>query len=241
MCTVTFIARKNGYALGMNRDEKNSRVQGVAPSRHVLDGRAAIFPSEPSGGTWIGVNDAGVTFALINWYLIGKRVSRNPISRGEVTHSILAFDKLSAAEQHLARFPLDRINPFRLIGVFPQSTAIVEWRWDLVGLKRVEHRWQTSIWISSGFDERGAEITRRERFVAAQQNGSACDVRWLRQLHRSHEPAPSAYSICMHRDDARTVSYSEISVTDSIAGLTYSPSPLCCHPALPRPLVLRLS
>src|SRR5205814_4875575 len=56
---LTFIARRNGYALGMNRDEKLTRAAGLPPRLTHLKGRAVLAPSEPSGGTWIGVNDAG--------------------------------------------------------------------------------------------------------------------------------------------------------------------------------------
>ena len=66
MCTVTLVAQRNGYVLGMNRDEKLSRVAALPPKAFRLGHRTALFPSEPSGGTWIGVNDAGVTLALIN-------------------------------------------------------------------------------------------------------------------------------------------------------------------------------
>src|SRR6185369_12035132 len=96
MCTVTFIARKNGYALGMNRDEKLTRVKALPPARHERHGRAALFPSEPGGGTWIGVNDMGVTFALINWYSVQARVSANAVSRGQLVRSALAANEVDS-------------------------------------------------------------------------------------------------------------------------------------------------
>src|SRR3954464_12293809 len=99
MCTLTFIAQKNGYSVGMNRDEKLARDQGVAPSKHSLNRRTAIFPSEPNGGTWIGVNDRGVTFALINWYSVAARTSSNAVSRGVVTRSMLASAELAEAQE----------------------------------------------------------------------------------------------------------------------------------------------
>jgi hypothetical protein len=220
MCTVTFMARENGYALGMNRDEKLSRVQALPPSKHLFKGRAAIFPSEPSGGTWIGVNDAGVTFALINWYSVTSRVSYRIVSRGKVTRSLLAFDEILTAEEHLSIFPLKRTNPFRIIGVFPRDKAVVEWRWDLSTLQRVVHDWKTNIWISSGFDEPGAQTKRRQAFANAIQTGDDT-LQWLRTLHASHAPACGPYSICMHRGDAASVSYSEIEVSNVAAQLIY--------------------
>jgi uncharacterized protein with NRDE domain len=78
MCTVTFIARQNGYALGMNRDEKVTRVTALPPARFCLAGRTVLCPSEPGGGTWIGINDAGSTLALINWYSLPRAFMETP-------------------------------------------------------------------------------------------------------------------------------------------------------------------
>ena len=220
MCTVTFIPRQNGYALGMNRDEKLARVEGLPPSKQFLHSRTAIFPSEPDGGTWIGVNDAGVTFALINWYSVPSRVSRHAVSRGAVTRSLLACDDLSTAEGQLRRFPLKSTNPFRILGVFPQDHAIVEWRWDLSALEHVVHKWKANIWISSGFDEPGAQRTRHRAFARALPAESNTR-QWMRALHASHAPTCGPYSICMHREEAATVSYSEIEVDDVTATLAY--------------------
>jgi hypothetical protein len=230
MCTVTFIARKNGYALGMNRDEKLSRVQALPPATHVLNGRKAIFPTEPSGGTWIGVNDASVTFALINWYSIQARVAHNVVSRGEVARSALAFADIRNLDDHLAGYPLKSTNPFRLIGIFPTLQAVVEWRWNLSSLERITHAWETNIWISSGFDERGAQSTRGQTFLKALKT-TETDVTWLRKLHSSHAPSSGPYSICMHRHDAASVSYTEIAVDETSSRLAYVGSSPCRHQA----------
>ena len=89
MCTVTFIARRSGYALGMNRDEKLTRVRARPAARHRLGDGGALFPSEPNGGTWVGVNDSGATLALINWYSVAARVVGKTVSRGETVRSAL--------------------------------------------------------------------------------------------------------------------------------------------------------
>src|ERR1043166_6394293 len=39
MCTVSFIAREDGYLLGMNRDEKLTRPAGQPPQRHHVRGQ----------------------------------------------------------------------------------------------------------------------------------------------------------------------------------------------------------
>ena len=131
MCTVTFLARRNGYCLGMNRDEKRTRVAGIPPTLRRVNGRSVLCPAEPGGGTWIALNDAGATLALINWYSVTAHVKTNPVSRGEVVNAVSAAGSPVEVNAALAKLPLKRINPFRLVTVFPTTQEIAEWRWDL--------------------------------------------------------------------------------------------------------------
>ena len=232
MCTVTFIARRNGYALGMNRDEKLARVTALPPAQHCLGSHDVLFPSEPNGGTWIGVNGTGATLALINWYSINARVTGEVVSRGDVVRLALASTSAAHVDARLTDLPLARVNPFRLIGVFPTDKAVVEWRWNLQRLERLDHPWRTCIWISSGFDEPGAQRTRGKTFKAALRQSSAGTAEWLRRLHRSHGSGRGPYSTCMHREDAATVSYTEVVVSRHAATMHYASRALCSTPAL---------
>jgi hypothetical protein len=121
----------------------------------------------------------------------------------------------------LAQLPLQRINSFRLIGVFPVTNDIAEWRWDLKTLVCIKHRWKHQQWISSGFDEPAAQRVRSRTFRAALKQKSAGSLDWLRRLHRSHLPQAGPFSTCMHRTDAATVSCSEITVFQHKAMLRY--------------------
>jgi hypothetical protein len=233
MCTITFIARRQGYVLGMNRDEKLSRVTALRPAKQTVGIRSALFPSEPNGGTWIGVNDAGASFALINWYSINARVVGETISRGEVVKAALPFDTIDSVNQILTEWALFQVSPFRLIGIVPVVKTVVEWRWNLQRLDRVDHPWRTNTWISSGFDEPGAQQTRGRIFGEALRQRSAGTGEWLRRLHRSHRPERGPYSTCMHREDAVTVSFTEVTVSRRTAAICYSPGAPCCTPPLP--------
>jgi len=227
MCTVTFIARQRGYCLGMNRDEKLTRPAGLPPKEKRLNGRGVISPSEPGGGTWIAVNDHGATLALINWYSITARVDGKGVSRGEVVNSASAAILPGSADDALYGLPLNRINPFRLIGVFPTTSEIVEWRWNLKQLVRKNLPWKSQQWISSGFDESTAQRVRGRTFRQAQKQESAGNLDWLRRLHRSHAPETGPFSTCMHRADAVTVSYTEISVSPREALMRYHAGAPC--------------
>jgi hypothetical protein len=229
MCTVTFIARKRGYALGMNRDEKLTRAKGLPPARHQVDGRAVLCPSEPGGGTWIALNDSGASLALINWYSVTNRVNGSALSRGEIVKAVGAADSVECVKARLGELPLKRINPFRLIGIFPATGEVVEWRWNLNRLIRKRARWRTQQWISSGFDEAAAQRVRGREFRHALEHTSAPRLSWLRNLHSSHTPKLGPFSTCMHRSDAATVSYTEITVTSRTATMRHLSTAPCKH------------
>ena len=212
MCTVSFIARKTGYALAMNRDEQLTRVAGRPPAPQLIGGRTVLAPSEPGGGTWIALNDGGVTFALINWYAIPARADGATVSRGRVVTATSPATTPHEAAAALRNLPLKHIRPFRLIGFFPAHRKIVEWRWDRRQLTRRHHSWQAHQWASSGWDEPAAQRLRRQTFRQALQQSSAGRLAWLRRLHRSHAPERGPFSHCMHRAEAATVSCTLVAV-----------------------------
>lgn len=227
MCTVSLIARRNGYALAMNRDEKLSRVAGLPPARQTVAGHAALSPSEPGGGTWIALNDFGVTLALINWYSVPGQTRRGNVSRGSVIRAAQTAGSADEVEHALRALPLRRINPFRLIGVFPGSREVWEWRWNLKQLKAHRHPWRMGQWVSSGWDEPAAQRIRGRVFRQARRKKSAGTLAWLRRLHRSHVPGCGAGSICMHRADATTVSYTEVVLTFTHARMRHHQGAPC--------------
>jgi hypothetical protein len=214
----------------MNRDEKLTRPSGLPPRKELVSGRTVLCPSDPGGGTWIALNDTGACMALVNWYSVTARVKRNLISRGEVVKSLRAIDSANAADTELRRMPLGRTNPFRLIGIFPRTNEIFEWRWDLKLLVRKKRPWKTQQWISSSFDEPTAQHVRGRVFRSMARGRSAGNLGWLRRLHRSHSPQPGPFSTCMHRADAASVSYTEITVSDCHAKMAYHIGPPCNSP-----------
>ncbi|HSU55078.1 MAG TPA: hypothetical protein VLT36_13555, partial [Candidatus Dormibacteraeota bacterium] len=95
---------------------------------------------------------------------------------------------------------------------FAASRAVTEWGWDLKQLVRREHPWRPHQWVSSGFDELRAQQVRGRTFEKAESQESAGSIDWLRSLHQSHSPRKGPFSTCMHREDAVTVSYTEVGV-----------------------------
>jgi hypothetical protein len=251
MCTVSFLPKSQGFYLAMNRDEKRVRLAGLAPMVVELEAHRAVFPREPTGGTWISTNDAGVCLALINWHRIGRKPKNGILSRGEVVRELAGkstVDELAAAVNQL---PVRKLRPFRLIAIVPGERRVIEWRWNLQCLAIHNHEWRRQHWFSSGFDERRAELERGKicaSFVAegpdpgkssksgqlklAGVTAAGYSLKWLRLLHRSHAPKRGAFSICMHRSDASTVSYTEVTVSGRRATMRYKAGPCCSNGAM---------
>jgi len=227
MCTVSFIASQRGYLLAMNRDEQHSRAKGLPPQTVVIDGRAVICPSEPGGGTWIAMNDAGVTFALINWYSVRDTVKANSSSRGGVVKSVAAQISPTGTSRVLRTLPLHQMSPFRLLAIFPAQKEVCQWRWNLKSLVCRKQRWKSQQWISSGYDEPAAQRMRSKTFRLALRQSNAGRLEWLRRLHRSHTPACGPFSTCMHRADAATVSYTEIICSPNRMAMAYANTAPC--------------
>jgi hypothetical protein len=223
----------------MNRDEQRSRIAGLPPARFVLGERIVVHPREPAGGTWISVNDHGVCFALVNWYAIPARAPLPTVSRGEVVLAVRACGTGAEAEDQVAALHLPRMNPFRLVGFFEAEQRVVEWRWDGRELTVTRHPWSAGQWLSSGHDEPTAQRFRSAAYQGVLSESDAGSVEWLRRLHESHEPECGPFSTCMHRDDAATVSYTEVDVGEAGVVMRHCNGPLCAGPPLEEIAVAR--
>src|SRR5947207_5729254 len=232
MCTVSFLPSPQGFYLAMNRDEKRDRFAALPPEIVEFENHRVLFPREPTGGTWISANDAGVCLALINWHRIKREPNNGVRSRGEVIRKLAGISTSDEISIAVKKLPLRRLRPFRLIAIIPSEQRVTEWRWDLDRLVAHKHAWELRHWFSSGWDEQKAERERGRICKAAQRQKSEGRLDWLRRLHRSHSPERGPFSICMHRPDAATVSYTEVAVSKRRATMRYKSGPCCSNKAL---------
>ena len=117
MCTVVLL-RRPGHdwpvIIGANRDEMVSRPW-KPPARHWPDRPDVIAGlDELAGGTWMGLNDAGLAVCILNRFgSLGPAPGKR--SRGELV--LEALDHASAAEAADALADLDPVayRPFNLV------------------------------------------------------------------------------------------------------------------------------
>jgi Transport and Golgi organisation 2 len=227
MCTLSFVATDHGFLLAMNRDEQRTRAHALPPTIQRCGDLSALYPSEPSGGTWVGINEAGLCIALINWYSRPQYQGTPAFGRGAIIPRLLASPTQQKIDCSVRALPFDQLNPFRLFVIGKEADGIHEYRSDSSGLERVVHPWLANHWFSSGHDEASVSTTRGSVCRNAKTETDAGTLAWIERLHASHKPLEGAHSICMHRDDAMTVSLTILEVSDNSVSMHYHDGPPC--------------
>jgi transport and Golgi organization protein 2 len=215
MCTLSVVTRENGYCIAMNRDERIVRGAGTPAEKHEFGGTQAVYPGDGAGGTWIAANEHGVALALLNWNdVVPRRVDPSEArSRGRLIPALIDTRSLTELRAVLDMLDLEGMLPFVLVGVFPADREIWEWRWNSSSLESRVHEWQPRHWFSSSLSDLKAQSLRGKLCNEAWAEPDAGSVAWLRRLHTSHAGGPGPFSVCVHREDVKTLSYTELACT----------------------------
>lgn len=221
MCTLSWtIPAPGAMSLCFNRDEQKTRSQGRPPDRFTADGRQYLAPTDPdAGGTWIAVSEAGLSLALLNYTQGSAEPPERPTSRGLLIPSLMARDTLDEVDQHLLTIPLQAYRPFLLVGL--QADGFVcRWCWDGRVLDRIPLTLRDRPVTTSSRRPVLIQEQRRRIFDRILQERGSDRLADLRAGHASHRPRCSEESICMHREDAETVSYTEVEMTEASVTLS---------------------
>ena len=230
MCTVTWLQSSDGYQLHCNRDERHTRLLASDPLIQSRHGVRFIAPIDGNhSGSWIAVNQFGVTFSLLNRYpstdslRLGEKTFQ---SRGLLVLDLVDCCSLAEARDRINCFCLDEFQPFTLVGLESYTPPVV-WNWTGVNLLHLSNSDSAPPLISSSFDQEGVENLRRRLFDRMLTEQRQVDSKLLHAFHASHLPFRGAYSPCMHREDASTVSHSSIKVSEDRIEFSYFPGPPC--------------
>lgn len=225
MCTVTWLREGDSYSVFFNRDELKTRARALPPACQMQNGVSYLAPVDPDGGgTWLGVNQFGLTCGVLNNYAITNVRSRSFRSRGLLVPALLDCASPFAALSKLRTLPLDDFRPFFLLLLSPrQPQVLCTWNGDALHFDE-----NVSLPLSSSsFDTQRVVENRRNEFAALSARQQFLNQKFLASYHASHSSSGGAYSVCMHRDDASTVSYSQINVTPAQIEFLYTPGAPC--------------
>ena len=224
MCTASWTRDQNGYQLLFNRDEKLTRKPALAPRLVVRNGTRFLAPLDGDfGGTWIGTNEFGVSVCLLN----GAKLAGSDIhptaprcSRGLLLPDLLPLPSIVAICDKIQEADLSVFAPFTLAVLEPGHPAAI-WKWDGSNKWRRSEAADRFMLTSSSFDPERVRLKRQQEYSQVRDGDGLVD------FHRSHSPARSAYSTCMHRADAKTVSFSWIQVSSRETDFFYTPGAPC--------------
>ena len=224
MCTVSWVHQANGYHLLCNRDEKRTRGIAAAPRVFECGGVRYVAPMDPDhGGTWIAVNEYGIGLCLLNGHA-GPAGAR---SRGLVIPELTWAACIDDCALLLRNMDLAGYAPFTLLMLGPRRQAIVA-RWDGATLEANPAADNHVPLTSSSFDPEGVRRVRLNEFTR-HTGGRPFEPSDLYRFHSCHGFSPDAYSPCMHRADAETVSFSWAVVSPREVRFLYLPVAPCRH------------
>lgn len=229
MCTLTaFPLNEDGIRLAFNRDVSRRRPAALPPSASMSAQRRIVRPVDTQGGgTWIGINDLGLTAALMNVSTSGgvSPTCLGPASRGEIVPQLLASRSLAEAGERALRLDAARYLPFRvfLYGEGSWMDVIS----DAAGLRALgpSPLGEPVMRTTSRLGDDLVERPRRELFESLLGRG---DPRCVQDAFHGHSWSGRPHlSVCMRRADAATVSLSilEIDRGRRRATLLYHPAP----------------
>ena len=225
MCTMTWFEKSDGYELFFNRDERLSRSRAELPTVQSADGVQYISPTDAdAGGTWIAVNQFGYTVCLLNHYQFEQiETYKDWTSRGEIVRQFAVTSDLELAVRRFRELDLEDYRAFRMF-IIERNGNNRLCVWD-GHAPRVEVN-VTTPKSSSSVDAQYVKSVRKELFdnlnLAASRNSND-----YINYHASHLPSRSKESVCMHRDDAKTVSLSHVAVSDSGIQFRYADGSPC--------------
>jgi hypothetical protein len=218
VCTASWLIRPDGYDLLFNRDELRTRPIALPPRRGERNGMRYLAPVDPlGGGAWTAANEVGLGLFLLN-----RRPDREPrapqLSRGLIPIELIDSSEVAEVGRRAAALDLARYRPFTLGAIAPGEPARV-FAWTGETLEAADAKPPL---VSSSVGDESLFAERRATYPTG-----APSVRKLIAYQRSHGSGPSAASVCMHREDAQTVSFSRIQVTAKRVRLGYAPGSPC--------------
>jgi hypothetical protein len=242
MCTVSWAATAEGYELFCNRDERRTRKAAHAPTVRNSRGVRFLAPTDAeAGGTWVAANEYGLTLCLLNRHTEGESQAAGEFkSRGLLLPDLMSLRDPAEVMRAVARGGLSQFRPFTLLALAVGATPAAAC-WTGSRLLVCDEDGDSLLPLtSSSFNTAEVVRARRELFQSMAAGPTNRPAELLTRFHHSHDPEPGPLSVCMHRPDASTVSFSRVKVNAVSVEFYYQPGSPCAgarmvRVSLPRP------
>ncbi len=216
LCTLTVLRARDALTLTMNRDDMPARPE-APPRRWGDDGLGFAAPVDcEAGGTWIGVNAAGVAACLLNRYDDAPKGTR---SRGEVAPAALDKNNLSSASAAIEALAHRDYSPFTCLIVSEEGAVRIDWTGAACSKRDLDQRapWMMT---SSSWRFEAVSVWRQALFedmlVRAPPSPTA-----LSNFHCAIRDGEEAWAPMMRRDNAHTKSVTQVILRPGETELRY--------------------
>lgn len=250
MCTLVLAAQVlAGHPLVVvaNRDEQLDRASSppsvwpAKPRGTSANGRTLSFVAprdDVAGGTWLGVNAAGVFVGITNRYLGPKDDTR--VSRGALVTDALALDSARAIHEAMAKVPPSRHNAFHLVYADRRdvlATASNGTHIAQLTLGRGIHVITERAFGAGDDSGRVARIRAAWTRLAPRSSRAPLDLERLSQLLTEHDEADLLAATCIHVPGLRygTRSGTALAIADDrpSSRMLWAEGPPCTTPFAP--------
>lgn len=229
MCTVSIVPGEDGFRLVSNRDERRDRAVALHPRVERLASRLSVMPIDPvGGGSWVGVNDAGLVAAVLNRYGDSSAATRSFTSRGAIVRRALGCGSIGEAVESARTLDASRFRPFRPILAQAHHIAIVAGN----GCELAAAEWtlyEPRMFTASSLGDVLVDGPRRRLFECLV--GGAHDTLDGQRLFHQHQWMDKPeISVLMKRDESATVSRTRVDVGGQGIALEYESLVPCGPP-----------
>lgn len=229
MCSVSWRRTSDGYELVCNRDERRTRAAERPPLHEERRGVRYLAPSDgQAGGTWIAVNEHGLALCLLNAWTPPVRPGPYE-SRGALVRSLADAREVADFLERARSERLERYPAFTLLALAPREPAALL-EWDGAQRRLDAQADARRPLLSSSFSPLEVSAARLERWRELAPANGEPSARMLEEFHASHARGPSAYSVCMHREDAQTRSSTRVRVDARRVEMEYGAGAPCESP-----------
>ena len=206
-----------------NRDERRDRPAATPPALHRLPRTMAVFPVDPvGGGTWIGVNDAGLAAALLNRTLESAAPHGRvpPRSRGLIIPHLLGCRSLMDALETAEGLDPAQYDLFRLALVQRMAAVVLTSDGRTLSIETMSLS-RPRMLTSSSLGDAVVEAPRRRLFERLVSNKKGAWAAAQTRFHAHRWRSRADVSVVMEREATRTVSRTCIAVTSQATDIRY--------------------
>jgi YD repeat-containing protein len=224
MCTVSWLCEKDSLEVFFNRDESRTRQPALPPDTFFQhDARYVAAIDADAGGTWLAANELGVVVAILNYYQAQQDLASGDfISRGKLVTSLMDAGSGVEVDKRITKAFMSDYRSCILLVFEKGEGEPTRFTWDGQHLLREQLTHPMRPITTSSYRTDEVVATRLAAFDTL-VDASAPTPDQLQRFHRHQHPDDPAFSVCMSRPDARTVSFSRVTVGEDSVTYSYFP------------------